>query len=203
MNMLNNKDRYKSLLKDPRWISRRNEILTRDKNTCQLCGCNDKYLHVHHRYYTEGLLPWEYGDECLVTLCEDCHAFVHYADNNPSDITVGQVCVRYHSDFENTAIVYHVDLQNGLVFTLECDNGTSYDNIYDECNTFASFAKKYDKIDCEREQTIYLFETWFLYVSDHLELTPFPFRYNYQSIISKTPYLQEILSNRELYDYRR
>lgn len=43
-----NKQIYQELLKDPRWIKRRNEILTRDKNTCQSCGAQDKYLHVHH-----------------------------------------------------------------------------------------------------------------------------------------------------------
>lgn len=68
-----NKQSYQELLKDPRWIKRRNEILTRDKNTCQFCGAQDKYLHVHHKYYIDGKKPWEYEDDGLVAICEKCH----------------------------------------------------------------------------------------------------------------------------------
>ena len=67
------KTNYAELLKDPRWIKRRNEILTRDKNTCQFCGCKNRYLHVHHKRYIKGLNPWEYDDDDLITLCERCH----------------------------------------------------------------------------------------------------------------------------------
>lgn len=55
-----NKQSYQEWLKDPRWIKRRNEILTRDKNTCQFCGAQDKYLHVHHKYYIDGKKPLKY-----------------------------------------------------------------------------------------------------------------------------------------------
>ena len=67
------KANYAELLKDPRWIKKRNEILTRDKNTCQFCGCQNRYLHVHHKRYIKGLKPWEYDDDDLITLCERCH----------------------------------------------------------------------------------------------------------------------------------
>lgn len=30
-------------------------------------------LHVHHKYYVMGLLPWEYGDDALITMCDKCH----------------------------------------------------------------------------------------------------------------------------------
>ena len=33
-----------------------------------------KTLNVHHRGYLPGRKPWEYHDQCLVTLCETCHA---------------------------------------------------------------------------------------------------------------------------------
>lgn len=64
---------YQDLLKDPKWISKRNQILSRDKNTCQFCGCQDKYMHVHHKRYIRGLKPWEYSPNDLITLCERCH----------------------------------------------------------------------------------------------------------------------------------
>lgn len=36
-----------------------------------------KGLNVHHKYYVYGKKPWEYDDEALVTLCEDCHQKRH------------------------------------------------------------------------------------------------------------------------------
>ena len=70
---MNEKKSYKELLKDPRWQKRRLEILQRDRFTCQHCGRNDRTLHVHHKRYVEGKNPWEYSDEDLITLCEECH----------------------------------------------------------------------------------------------------------------------------------
>lgn len=34
-------------------------------------------LHVHHNYYVEGKLPWEYEDHALITLCNTCHSALH------------------------------------------------------------------------------------------------------------------------------
>lgn len=59
---------------DPRWQKKRLEILSRDNFTCQCCGASDKTLHVHHVYYTkwaEG--PWDYINEALISLCNECH----------------------------------------------------------------------------------------------------------------------------------
>lgn len=36
-----------------------------------------KGLHIHHRYYQDGKLPWEYPDEALQTLCWHCHKELH------------------------------------------------------------------------------------------------------------------------------
>lgn len=70
---MTNKETYKELLKDSRWIKKRNEILTRDNNTCQFCGRQDRYLHVHHKRYIKGNKPWEYENSDLITLCDRCH----------------------------------------------------------------------------------------------------------------------------------
>lgn len=54
------------------WMETSKRIKARDHNTCQMCGCNDKPLSVHHLYYGEDgniHIP----DDCLITLCEDCH----------------------------------------------------------------------------------------------------------------------------------
>ena len=34
-------------------------------------------LHVHHKYYVLGRLPWEYEDDALITMCHHCHWQVH------------------------------------------------------------------------------------------------------------------------------
>ena len=81
------KEEYRSLLKDWRWKERRREILERDDYTCQRCYADrsdDVMLNVHHRYYIEGHKPWEYPDDALVTLCEECHRKEH--ENNDIDV---------------------------------------------------------------------------------------------------------------------
>jgi hypothetical protein len=40
-------------------------------------------LNVHHKYYIQGYKPWEYDNEALVTLCEDCHKKLHETSNVP------------------------------------------------------------------------------------------------------------------------
>ena len=67
------KKNYSELLKDPRWQKKRLEILQRDKFTCRSCNDDLSTLHVHHFYYDNELLPWEYKDDDLITLCETCH----------------------------------------------------------------------------------------------------------------------------------
>lgn len=43
---------------------------------------NDKFpdLNVHHKYYIENRLAWEYNNDILITLCERCHQEEH--ENN-------------------------------------------------------------------------------------------------------------------------
>jgi len=82
---------YALKLRDPRWKSRREEILRRDNHTCRGCGSHDPEpveddgyqedidppekvaLEVHHKYYEWGNDPWDYPDSALITLCQMCH----------------------------------------------------------------------------------------------------------------------------------
>lgn len=68
---------YYAKLKDPRWQKKRLEILSRDTFTCRLCDDSENTLHVHHIRYEKGADPWDYPDDCLVTLCESCHEELH------------------------------------------------------------------------------------------------------------------------------
>ncbi len=64
---------YQKQLRDPRWQKRKGEILLRDNYTCTQCKATDKTLEVHHLEYLGNIAPWDYPDDMLTTLCEDCH----------------------------------------------------------------------------------------------------------------------------------
>ena len=42
-----------------------------------------KALNVHHRYYVDGKNPWEYSNDALITLCQDCHCLEHKSTHTP------------------------------------------------------------------------------------------------------------------------
>lgn len=64
---------YSQKLKDPRWQKKRLEIFERDGWNCQICHDSESTLVVHHRDYLPNTDPWDYPDDLLVTLCENCH----------------------------------------------------------------------------------------------------------------------------------
>ena len=41
------------------------------------------YLHVHHTYYINNKLPWEYSNDSLITLCQECHQKIHENSDIP------------------------------------------------------------------------------------------------------------------------
>lgn len=77
---------YAFLLERREWKAKRDHILIRDDHRCQRCGATEGpgiSMHVHHMHYIQGLDPWEYKDSELVTLCEDCHQYVHETEHVP------------------------------------------------------------------------------------------------------------------------
>lgn len=64
---------YAELLKHPLWQRKRLQLLESNGFTCALCSADTKTLHIHHWYYEKGLKPWEYPDETMTVLCEDCY----------------------------------------------------------------------------------------------------------------------------------
>jgi hypothetical protein len=69
---------YSSQLRDRRWQKRRLEIMERDRFKCRLCDSHDETipLHVHHIYYAKDMAVWEYPDDALITVCEECHDYI-------------------------------------------------------------------------------------------------------------------------------
>lgn len=64
---------YADKLRDPRWQKRRLEIFATAGFRCRSCDADKKTLHAHHNAYLRGRDPWDYPDEYLECLCEDCH----------------------------------------------------------------------------------------------------------------------------------
>lgn len=59
-----------------------------------------KNLHIHHKYYQNGLHAWEYPDNALITLCWFCHEKLHpmqeieIRDENGKKISTKKPCKR-------------------------------------------------------------------------------------------------------------
>lgn len=75
-------ENYSKLLHTEEWRNKRLQILIRDKFQCTCCHKEKKVLYVHHKYYCsypngEKVMPWEYPNEALTTLCYGCHKHVH------------------------------------------------------------------------------------------------------------------------------
>lgn len=73
---------YFDKLNDIRWKAKSIQIKKRDNNKCLNCG-STKRLNVHHRQYhfilklNQFKNPWDYPEDVLITLCNECHLKGH------------------------------------------------------------------------------------------------------------------------------
>lgn len=88
------------------------------------------FLHVHHTYYINHHLPWEYDDESLITLCSDCHQTLHNENNVPvyEDKFLSQnlnyrKCIRCSGSGYVSKYHYYI---NGICFGC---NGSKYEEL--------------------------------------------------------------------------
>jgi hypothetical protein len=66
--------------KSKEWRQFRANVILLDNHLCTRCGRHDDdgvTLHVHHKIYRKGRLPWEYALDDCETLCAGCHAEHH------------------------------------------------------------------------------------------------------------------------------
>ncbi len=70
--------------KHPKWQMRRldyirtvTEFYELTTPICEFCQSDNKQLHVHHLAYEKGKMIWEYPDDDLILLCDDCHKEWH------------------------------------------------------------------------------------------------------------------------------
>lgn len=198
------KKTYTELLKDPRWQRRKTQILTRDNFTCQLCGDKSTTLHVHHKYYQDGHLPWEYKDDVLVTLCEKCHSLIH-ANIPTSDIQlkIGDVVYQEHGDYEVYGIVFFIDYASQLVSILTIDSGAGFSDCVVYYFPFNEINKEVIKADNFFNEDSYLAKSLFycfyglLKCNKKVHIDYFPTRGYIDAVMCIKYYLNEILTNND------
>lgn len=128
---------YKEQLADSRWLKKKADILLRDNYTCQKCGAQS-HLNVHHLSYENGKLAWEYPNEQLITLCEQCHENAHDVVTYPK---IGRFYTYHHSDYQNDMVCFHIDRKNNFVCLFGVDDG-AYGSAYVDYFTFEEFYYK-------------------------------------------------------------
>jgi hypothetical protein len=72
---------YKTKLTDPKWQKKRLELFNLRGFKCEICGNEEKELHIHHRFYLKNRKPWEYDNDVFQVLCVDCHEKHHEESN--------------------------------------------------------------------------------------------------------------------------
>jgi hypothetical protein len=77
-------------------------------------------LEIHHKYYIYGLLPWNYHDSVLQTLCSICHEKEHltnkpivYLDKSLKSEVELNLCLRCNG---NGYLHNYKHVQNGICF---------------------------------------------------------------------------------------
>lgn len=132
---------YKEQLADGRWLRKKTEILERDNYTCQKCGAKS-HLNVHHLVYENGKLAWEYPNENLITLCEQCHAKEHKTTRP----YIGEVYICHHSDYTDYMVCYGINKAKREVYLVGVDSGGGTDTPYFECVQFDVFSSEYKQL---------------------------------------------------------
>ena len=89
---------YQQQLNHPKWIELTKKMKEKEGWKCQKCSAVDKPLHLHHSCYVKGRLIWEYAEELLKVLCEDCHKYLHWEIEHAKDML--QIGLDYKKDFE-------------------------------------------------------------------------------------------------------
>lgn len=144
---MSKKQEYYELLKDPRWQKKRLEILERDNWTCQVCTETTKNLHIHHQYYLNNTLPWEYPNEALQTLCADCHEYETTAINKA---TYQLLLLLKQKGFCS------LDFENLISFFEDKDKDTIQNYIYHAFNSIEVIEKIKE---CHKEECKAFYET--------------------------------------------
>lgn len=98
--------------KDPRWQKKRLKVMQRDNFMCISCQSVENTLNVHHKVpYRKETKPWEYEDDELITLCENCHKSITEIINTCKSIIMCR-CWSVYSAQEVQRIMEEIDGMN-------------------------------------------------------------------------------------------
>jgi len=67
---------YQEFLRTSYWHAVRDSARESADHRCQLCGCSNRELHVHHKTYEHRGREYDHMND-LIVLCEPCHAKFH------------------------------------------------------------------------------------------------------------------------------
>ena len=74
---------------DIRYVKGKDVKITEESVPRMIIVYKSYHLEVHHKYYIQNNLPWNYDEDALITLCNWCHLETHqneriimYIDNN-------------------------------------------------------------------------------------------------------------------------
>lgn len=124
--------------------------MERDNYTCKCCGAYNCEINVHHTNYIPYRMAWEYPNETLVCLCNDCHSELHRKMKNKKidRYRIGDLYSYIHSDFENYGFIYDMDFLRNIIHFASIDSGGSYDSFYIESFSLNDFSH-FSKMNCE------------------------------------------------------
>lgn len=122
---------------DPRWQKKRLEILERDGFKCTECMDETKTLHVHHTHYENHLDYWDYSNDSYITLCEDCHSYVHKKIRSMTPMKIQRlsdlVFKFYDFSCEHRFYMKDYNFYKDLVFEyITSDEGSLYFNLHND-----------------------------------------------------------------------
>jgi hypothetical protein len=107
-----------SLYNRKKWRDFRQTCLENANNTCERCGVTSQNatLQVHHPYYENGHMPWEYDPKFCVVMCKGCHSAEHGITAPKTGWTL------VYSDWENGE-------KSGPAYCENCGAGMEWHNV--------------------------------------------------------------------------
>ncbi len=151
-------------------------------------------LNVHHKIYYRNRNLWDYPDDCLVTLCEDCHHYVHSLND------IGIPIVEEHSDGKTTLIGKTRPKQYQPILD-HTDLGTFHPLALVEENRWGLGLKGQDLIDYKRAEKEN--KQWFEYhnILDNNVVRISYFTAENRHMIKRTPEEKEKAANFIIKDF--
>lgn len=100
---------YSELIRHPFWQKKAAHIKARDKWKCSQCQDEFSNLQVHHKYYKNDTMPWDYPDDALITVCDLCHIKLEFKKWMRKNGQVALIRLGLEEDDRNEVIALILD----------------------------------------------------------------------------------------------